>query len=156
MCIRDSSKVVPDGAADGIIRTVELTKVYALSLIHISGVLIGSHLHTEHQLIVAIVSARLLGKMLGITLATAIVVWFGVARLPEGVSWPMLVGTSAACGMGFTVPLLFAQRAFNEKPSLLAGAQVGLLVASGVAFLIGGAILLISTSGARGNRTVGD
>ena len=106
--------------------------------------------------IVAIVSARLLGKMLGITLATAIVVWFGVARLPEGVSWPMLVGTSAACGMGFTVPLLFAQRAFNEKPSLLAGAQVGLLVASGVAFLIGGAILLISTSGARGNRTVGD
>jgi NhaA family Na+:H+ antiporter len=146
----------PSGRLEAVSNPASTYFVLPLFALANTGVLIGSHLHTEHQLIVAIVSARLLGKMLGITLATAIVVWFGVARLPEGVSWPMLVGTSAACGMGFTVPLLFAQRAFNEKPSLLAGAQVGLLVASGVAFLIGGAILLISTSGARGNRTVGD
>jgi Na+:H+ antiporter, NhaA family len=96
------------------------------------------------SVVVGILVARLVGKMAGITVATAIVVRCRVVELPDGVRWSQLAGAAAMCGMGFTVPLLFATSAFAGHPPLVAAAQIGLLVGTAVAFVVGAAILVVA------------
>ncbi len=76
---------------------------------------------------IGVLLAYLLGKPLGILSAS----WLGSRRGLGGgrmtVTWPGLAGTGAVAGVGFTVSLLIATRAFG--PSLLAQAQLGLLAA---------------------------
>ena len=91
---------------------------------------------------VAIVVARLLGKIVGITLAVVVLVRLGAAGLPEGVRWRQLAGAAALCGIGFTVPLLFASLTLGGHPQLIGAVRCSLLIASGLAFAIGAALLL--------------
>ena len=89
----------------------------------------------------SLVAARILGKMAGITLAVAVLVRLGVCGLPVGTTWRHIAGVSLLCGMGITVPLLFAQALFGTTPALFTGAQLGLLVGTvGAAALGGGAL----------------
>jgi len=89
-----------------------------------------------------IVAARVVGKLAGITLACLLVVRFGPGRLPEGVRWRHVAGGAAVAGIGFTVPVLIAGQAFAGSPSLLAASELGLLVGSVVAFVVGAGILV--------------
>jgi NhaA family Na+:H+ antiporter len=92
---------------------------------------------------VGIVAARLVGKMAGIALASLVVVWLGVGRLPAGVTRGHLVGGAAVAGIGFTVPLLFAEQAFLGRPTLVAASQAGLLAGSVAAFVVGAVVLIV-------------
>ena len=87
--------------------------------------------------------ARLLGKLLGITLACYLVVRLGFGRLPDGVLWGHVAGGAAVAGIGFTVPLLIAEQAFRGNPPLVAAAELGLLAGSVVAFAVGASILVL-------------
>jgi len=89
----------------------------------------------------AIIAARILGKLLGITLAVALVVRLGVCGLPEDTTWRHIIGVSLLCGMGITVPLLFAHAIFGGAPILFSGAQVGLLLGTLGAAAVGSAVL---------------
>ncbi|MDF3018624.1 MAG: Na+/H+ antiporter NhaA [Thermomicrobiales bacterium] len=71
----------------------------------------------------------LLGKQLGITLTTWLVVRLGLAALPSGVSWRQLYGVSWLAGIGFTTSLFIAGLAFGDG-GLLDQAKVGILVAA--------------------------
>jgi Na+:H+ antiporter, NhaA family len=90
----------------------------------------------------AIVAARIVGKMLGITLAVLLLVRLRLCGLPEGTTWRHMVGISLLCGMGITVPLLFAHAVFGGSPSLFSGTQVGLLLGTLGAAVLGGTVLL--------------
>jgi NhaA family Na+:H+ antiporter len=92
---------------------------------------------------VGIVLARLFGKMAGITLASLLVIWLGVGRLPTGVTRGHLAGAAAVAGIGFTVPLLFAEQAFLGRPTLVAASQAGLLAGSVSAFVVGAVVLIV-------------
>lgn len=96
----------------------------------------------------AVLAARVVGKAAGIVAVTALVARFTRSPLPGGASPQLLVGVAALCGVGFTVPLLVAGRAFIGHPALLAAARLGLLVGSVAAFLAG-AVLLVSSLGRR-------
>ena len=48
-----------------------------------------------------------------------------------------MVGAALTCGIGFTVPLLFAQQTFGAHPDLLITTKVGLLAASVVCAIVG-------------------
>ena len=96
---------------------------------------------SSRTVVVAIVVARLVGKMGGITLAVLAVVALGEAGLPRDVRWSQLAGAGAMCGMGFTVPLLFASAAFAGHPALVGAAQVGLLAGTVLAFAVGATVL---------------
>ena len=48
-----------------------------------------------------------------------------------------MTGAALTCGIGFTVPLLFAQQAFSSQPALLATTKVGLLIASLLCAIVG-------------------
>ncbi len=83
---------------------------------------------------IGIVLAYVLGKPLGILSAS----WIGTRRAFGGarlaVTWPGLAGTGAVAGIGFTVSLLIADRAFSGE--LLDQAKLGVLAAAIVSPLV--------------------
>ena len=87
--------------------------------------------------------ARVLGKLVGITVACWLVVRLGLGRLPQGVRWAHVAGGAAVAGIGFTVPLLIAEQAFSTNPPLVAASELGLLVGSVVAFGVGAVLLML-------------
>ncbi len=134
----------PSAVLERVLNPVSILLVLPLFALANTGVDLGAPGLTSGaggSVVVGILVARLVGKMAGITVATAIVVRCRVVELPEGVRWSQLAGAAAMCGMGFTVPLLFATSAFAGHPPLVAAAQIGLLVGTAVAFVVGGAIL---------------
>ena len=80
------------------------------------------------------------GKILGIAGAAWLGTRLGVARLPDGATWPMMIAIAAVAGIGFTVSLFVAELAFAGGP-LQDAAKIGVLAASTVAAVIGGVIL---------------
>lgn len=72
------------------------------------------------------------GKPLGIMLASWLVVRAGLAVLPDGVTWRGLLVVGLVAGIGFTMAIFIAQLAFTEE-SLLGIAKLGVLVASALA-----------------------
>lgn len=107
-------------------------------------VLTGAVWHSSGgvSVISAVFAARTLGKCLGITFAVVLAVRFRLSNLPRGTTWRHMVGISLLCGMGLTVSLLFAHAVFDSTPLLLAGAQIGLLLGTVGAALLGGLVLL--------------
>lgn len=91
---------------------------------------------------VGIALGLLVGKPVGIMLAVGITVLMGWARLPEGVSWSALFGTSALAGIGFTMSLFIGSLAFEHGGfDYLAATRVGVLAASALSALLACLIL---------------
>ena len=77
-----------------------------------------------------------IGKPLGITLASWLAVRSRIAALPDGVSWRLLQGVSWLGGIGFTMSLFVGALAFTDA-ALLDSAKLGVLLASCVAAFMG-------------------
>jgi NhaA family Na+:H+ antiporter len=73
-----------------------------------------------------------LGKPLGICLASFAAVRLGVGALPEGVRWRHMALLGTLGGIGFTMSIFMSNLAFTER-SLLATAKFAVLLASAVA-----------------------
>jgi Na+/H+ antiporter NhaA len=82
-----------------------------------------------------IVAAYLVGKPLGILIASWLATHPRVMHLRLPISWPVLTGGAAVAGIGFTVSLLIANRAFSGRD--LDEAKIGVLVSAVLAGLIG-------------------
>jgi NhaA family Na+:H+ antiporter len=65
--------------------------------------------------------------------------------MPDGTTWPQLIGVGAVAGIGFTVSLFIAGLSFPGSPVLTDEAKVGILLASVVAAVVGVVVLLLST-----------
>ncbi len=104
------------------------------------------HSTSAVSVITAIVAARTVGKMLGITLAVVLLLRLGVCTLPTHTTWRQMTGVSLLCGMGITVPLLFAHAVFDGAPTLYSGAQLGLLIGTILAALLGSFFLVTAKS----------
>ena len=95
-------------------------------------------------LALAIGAGLVVGKPLGVLLASGLVLRLGVATLPRGLGLKELGVLGAVAGIGFTMALFIAQLAFKD-PGLLGAAKIGVLGASVVAGAVGlglGALLL--------------
>ncbi len=97
------------------------------------------------SVLAGVLVARLAGKAAGIMAAAALVVRFSVVELAEEVRWAQLAGAAILCGMGFTVPLLFADTAFAGHPALLDASRLGLLAGTVLSFAVG-SLVLVRTS----------
>ncbi len=86
------------------------------------------------------------GKPLGITLASWLAVRSRVAALPDGVSWRLLQGVSWLGGIGFTMSLFVGALAFTDA-ALLDSAKLGVLLASCAAACMGWLMLRGSAAG---------
>ncbi len=75
-----------------------------------------------------IVAGLVLGKPLGIVLATFAAVRLKLAALPAAVRWPHIVLLGLLGGIGFTMSIFIAELAFEDR-QLLAAAKFAVLVA---------------------------
>ena len=78
----------------------------------------------------------LVGKPLGIFLATWLTVKLKLSDLPQGVNWGHIVGVSVLGGVGFTMAIFVTNLAFAD-PSMIAMAKAAILAASLLAGIAG-------------------
>jgi NhaA family Na+:H+ antiporter len=96
-----------------------------------------------------VIAGLVVGKPVGITLASWLAVRSGIAALPSGINWRTLGGAAMLGGIGFTMSLFIAGLAFGEAEEQLTSAKLGTLVASVIAGVIGWAVLRFGTSARR-------
>jgi NhaA family Na+:H+ antiporter len=101
----------------------------------------GEAITAGRPVVVGVVLGLVVGKVVGITGASWIATRLGLARLPDGVTWPQMAGLAAIAGIGFTVSLFVAGLAFPSA-ALVADAKVGVLLASVLAAVIGSVVLV--------------
>lgn len=97
-----------------------------------------------NPLSLAIVGGLVLGKPIGITLAALAVVALGLASLPRGVNWGMIVGAGVLSGTGFTMSLFIGSLAFPVGSPLVDIARTGILVGSAISIVAGMAVLFVA------------
>ncbi len=90
----------------------------------------------SHPVALGILSGLVIGKPVGVTLASWLAVRLGPATMPSDLTWRHIIGTGFLAGIGFTMSLFIEGLAFGKTP-LDAPAKVGILAASGMAGLIG-------------------
>jgi len=96
--------------------------------------------HGNAPLILAVVLGLVVGKPLGMFVAAWGAVRLGVAAKPDAYSWAQLLGAGALAGIGFTMSLYIAAKAFAD-PADFAAAKIGVFLASLLAGAAGTAIL---------------
>lgn len=80
--------------------------------------------------------ALVLGKPIGVMLATFLAVKLGAGSLPEGITWPGVALVGMLAGIGFTMSIFIGGLAFTD-PALLGAAKMGILAASATAAVLG-------------------
>ena len=93
-----------------------------------------------NPIFLGVVAGLVIGKPVGIVLATWLAVRLGLADLPAGVNWRQVTGLGALGGIGFTMSLFITGLAFGAG-ELADAAKLGILAASIVAATLGWLIL---------------
>ena len=83
----------------------------------------------------------LVGKPIGVLVATRVTVASGAADPPDAVTPRHLLGAGNAAGIGFTVALFITELAFTGDDERIAVAKVAILIASAVSALAAFAVL---------------
>ncbi len=79
-----------------------------------------------------------LGKPIGVFGCSVLTVWTGVAKLPHGVTWPMIFAVGLLAGIGFTMSLFIGMLAFEGQGSQYAVAtRAGVFAASMISAVAG-------------------
>jgi NhaA family Na+:H+ antiporter len=94
----------------------------------------------HETLFMAIILAMVLGKPLGLLLASLLAVRLRLAVKPDGYSWRQLAGAGALAGIGFTMSLFIASEAFPGQADF-AAAKIAVLSASVLSALVGVVLL---------------
>ena len=92
-----------------------------------------------HPVSIAVAIGLSVGKPLGIVLLCWIAVKFGIARLPAGVNWRMMVGAGALAGIGFTMSLFITGLALPAD--MLDAGKIGTLLGSLISAIVGSLLL---------------
>jgi len=94
---------------------------------------------------IAVVCGLFFGKPLGVVLFSWLAVKMGLGRLPDGVSWPVLIGGSFLTGIGFTMALFISSLALEGE--ILDAAKVGVLGGSLLSAVVGMVLLTMLLPG---------
>jgi NhaA family Na+:H+ antiporter len=106
-----------------------------------TGVSLSVHLSSPDRfdILAGTVLGLVAGKPIGVLVASAVAVATRLATPLEGVTFRQFVGASCLCGVGDTLALLMADRAF--APDQAAVAKLGVVVGSVIAGVVGTAVL---------------
>ncbi|MER3415712.1 MAG: Na+/H+ antiporter NhaA [Gemmataceae bacterium] len=102
----------------------------------------------------AVVLGLVLGKPVGIVLFSWLAVKLGIARLPQRLTWPLVIGGGCLGGIGFTMSLFIANLGLDKD--LLDAGKTGILTGSCLSALIGCIWLLSVGNGHRINAGAAD
>jgi NhaA family Na+:H+ antiporter len=90
----------------------------------------------RERLMAAIIAGLMVGKPVGILLASALAVATRLALKPKAYSWAQLAGAAALGGIGFTMSLFIAGEAFRSEADFEA-AKIAVFIASVLSAIIG-------------------
>ena len=76
-----------------------------------------------------IIAGLVLGKPLGITLLSFIVVAIGVCRLPDDLNWRHIFGAGLLGGIGFTMSIFITNLAFTGNAEIINASKMAILLA---------------------------
>jgi NhaA family Na+:H+ antiporter len=135
--------------ADRIERAVAPWSVYLiLPLFAFSATGIDLHVDISSpaapSILLGVVLGLVMGKPLGIAIASWLAIKAHIAVAPDGVTVRNFIGAACLCGVGDTVALLMADQAFPDGPES-AVAKIGVLVGSVLAAVLGAVILATSS-----------
>jgi NhaA family Na+:H+ antiporter len=107
------------------------------------GGLSGLGASLTDRVALGIVAGLVVGKTIGITLATWLVARFTHAELEEGLTWTDVVGLAMLGGIGFTVSLLIGELAFGLGTERDDHVKVAVLTGSLAAALLAAVVLRV-------------
>ena len=133
-----------ESPADKLLRTVEPWSSYLVlpvfALANAGVALSAEVIEGDARLVAAIVLGLVVGKPVGIGLAALLAVRSGFAVKSAAYSWAQLAGAAALGGVGFTMSLYIASRAFPD-PNDFAAAKIAVFLASLIAAALGAMLL---------------
>ena len=91
-----------------------------------------------------VVLGLLLGKPIGITLASWLAVRSRLGSLPDGITWVQIHGAGWLGGIGFTMSIFVAGLAFKDE-AMLNMAKLGIFTASLLAGIVGSLLLRLNS-----------
>ncbi len=91
----------------------------------------------SHPVMLGVTLGLILGKFIGITGFSWVLLKLGVAVLPKDTRFTQIAGVSLLAGIGFTMSIFVAQLGFEGQEELLLMAKTGILVASLLAGVAG-------------------
>jgi NhaA family Na+:H+ antiporter len=135
--------------ADRIERAVSPWTAYlVLPLFAFSAAGIGLHVDWSTpqatNVLAGVVLGLVVGKPLGISLASVLATKSGIALAPAGISVRNFLGAACLCGIGDTVSLLLADQAF-PRGAVADVAKIGVLIGSVLAAAAGAGILALKS-----------
>ena len=94
----------------------------------------------------AVAAGLAVGKPAGIVGMSLLAVRSGLTRLPDGVTWSMLVAGGCLAGIGFTMALFINALAFPvaDFPAMEAAGKIGTLTGSLLSAMVGAALLAMA------------
>lgn len=133
-----------ESPADRTLRHVEPWSSYGVlpifALANAGVVLELAQLQGHGRLMLGIALGLVVGKPVGLLLASWLAVRLGWATKPEGYGWMQLLGAGALAGIGFTMSLFIAGQAFPAA-EVFAAAKIAVFAASILAAVLGVALL---------------
>ena len=84
----------------------------------------------------SLIVARVVGKIIGITLFSFLAISFGLSHKPASLTYVEIAGAGALAGMGLTVSLFIADLA-GLAPNQMSDVKLGLILAAIVSGLVG-------------------
>lgn len=104
----------------------------------------ASALTTNQSVLWGVLIGLVFGKVIGVSLASWLLVKAKLAALPRGVTWRHIHGVGFIAGIGFTVSIFITELAFSGHDSPLTTAKMAIFIASAISALCG--YLLLRTA----------
>lgn len=101
----------------------------------------GGVINLFHPVSFGISSGLILGKVIGICLASYIAIKTGLAEMPTGMVPKHFLGASLLAGIGFTMSIFITTLAWSDGSEFVATAKLSILIASALAGLAGYLVL---------------
>jgi len=110
-----------------------------------AGVLINNDIDLDTALVRNIIICLVLGNSIGISSVILLAKKIKLIEVPKEISNRQIIGVSFLAGIGFTMAIFIASLAFENSPTYIDSAKIGILIGSFISALIGYTILRFNT-----------
>lgn len=136
-----------ESPADRMLRVVSVRSNYVVlplfALANAGVTLNFGAIQGQERLMAAIAFALVVGKPVGMVLASALAVRLGLAEKPVAYSWRQLTGAGVLAGIGFTMSLFIGSLSFAD-PLMMNQVRLGVLAGSLVSAVVGYTVLMLA------------
>ena len=111
-----------------------------------AGVLVSSEIDLDISLIRNIILCLVLGNSIGISSIILLAKKINLIEVPKEISNRQIIGVSFIAGIGFTMAIFIASLAFENNPTHIDSAKIGILIGSLISAIFGYTVLRWKTN----------